>query len=373
MWDNIIIARSAPAEAKAVEHVTRLSGSSPIGCGSARVKMRAVCLLLLLLPAPALAVSFEFPGSAVTTAVRNEALGSYALPVGPWSGGAIKTLPVEGAVEQTAWKVQIGALTTLQLLKPLRNQLRLDGFTTLYECDATSCGGFDFRYETNVLPEPEMHVDLGDFRYLAASRDTDGGPEYVSLLVSRSSESGFVQVIRVGGAEAPLMVLTPSTKSPDTLPLVGGDQGVLSSAGQPAAQSFTVGPLATEFKKDLALALESGGAVPLEDLAFEIGSAELAPGDFASLDALADYLKTHPQRHVMLVGHTDASGSLDANIALSKRRAASVVARLVDVLGVAKGQLASDGVGFLVPRASNLTEEGRTENRRVEAVLTSTQ
>ena len=76
---------------------------------------------------------------------------------------------------------------------------------------------------------------------------------------------------------------------------------------------------------------------------------------------------------VLLVGHTDAAGGLEANIALSRRRAASVVAHLVGELGVSRAQVSAEGVGYLVPRASNLTDQGRAENRRVEVVLTSTQ
>jgi OOP family OmpA-OmpF porin len=88
---------------------------------------------------------------------------------------------------------------------------------------------------------------------------------------------------------------------------------------------------------------------------------------------LAAYLIANPARQVVLVGHTDAVGSLESNITLSKRRAASVEARLEDEYGVPSAQLSADGVGFLSPLVSNLTEDGRNRNRRVEAVLISTE
>ena len=72
---------------------------------------------------------------------------------------------------------------------------------------------------------------------------------------------------------------------------------------------------------------------------------------------------------VALVGHTDAQGSLDANIALSKRRAQAVADRLVAGHGVARAQLQAEGMGWLAPVATNLTPEGREANRRVEAVV----
>ncbi len=93
---------------------------------------------------------------------------------------------------------------------------------------------------------------------------------------------------------------------------------------------------------------------------------------FDSLRQLSDYLKERPDARIALVGHTDAVGALDSNIALSRRRAASVVRRLVDKYGVPRTQITADGVGYLAPRASNQTDAGRALNRRVEVILTST-
>ena len=123
----------------------------------------------------------------------------------------------------------------------------------------------------------------------------------------------------------------------------------------------------------LGAALEAQGALALEDLVFESGSAELGAGEFASLKALAAYLRAESGAMVALVGHTDATGSLEGNIALSERRAEAVRARLIEGYGAPAAQLSSEGAGWLAPRATNLTPEGREKNRRVEAVLTSTQ
>jgi OOP family OmpA-OmpF porin len=108
--------------------------------------------------------------------------------------------------------------------------------------------------------------------------------------------------------------------------------------------------------------------VVLDGLAFATGSATLGPGGDAALRALAAYLAATPARRVALVGHTDAQGSVEANIDLSRRRAAAVLARLVAEFGVAPGRLEAHGMGWLAPRATNLTPQGREANRRVEAV-----
>jgi OOP family OmpA-OmpF porin len=306
-------------------------------------------VLAVGLAQPAAAVTLEFPAPARIAASRSETLSSHLLPTGPWAEGQLPARRVEGALDQTAWAVDAPGLTTLELLAPLRAQLVAEGFTLLWECDTANCGGFDFRYATDVLPEPDMHVNLGDFRFLAAERPVEGGVETVTLLVSRSASQGYVQVLQVTPADA-------AVAQPDVATVAATDPA--APAADPAALP------------DTARALREEGAVALDDLAFATGSAELSDGRFASLAALAEVLNADPSAVITLVGHTDAAGDLAGNIALSKARAASVRDRLVAEYGAPAGRIRAEGVGYLAPRASNLTPEGRRLNRRVEAMLT---
>lgn len=308
--------------------------------------MRALALALLILaPAAEAAPTLSLPPSAMRTAEDQSAMGSYALPVGPWKDGRVETLRTEGEVTQTAWRIRDGSVTTMGLLATLRDQLGREGFEILFECATDECGGFDFRFATPCLPEPEMHVDLGDYRFLSARRETGGTPDYVSLLVSRSSDSGYVQMTRVGAA-----LVQP-------LPIAAAEFSPEETAPSPDS---------------LADQLVANGKVVLGDLRFATGSSELGEEDFPSLDALADFLRANPEKTVALVGHTDAEGTLAANVAVSRKRAQSVVDRLVSLHGANPAQLTADGVGYLSPLASNLTPEGRSQNRRVEAMITST-
>jgi outer membrane protein OmpA-like peptidoglycan-associated protein len=84
-------------------------------------------------------------------------------------------------------------------------------------------------------------------------------------------------------------------------------------------------------------------------------------------------LRANPNLQVALVGHTDSAGSLEGNIGLSKRRARAVRQRLINAHGVRADQLAAEGMGYLSPVGSNLTEVGRNANRRVEVIVTSTE
>ena len=295
----------------------------------------------------AAAVTLDMPSNATLAAEDVAGLDSYAMPTGPWTPEGLPILTGTGEVRQQAWRIDASGLTTLQLMQPLTNQLAEAGFEVLFTCTDDECGGFDFRFATLVLPAPAMHVDLGDYRFVATQRVGDGATELLSILASRSSSAGFVQVIRVGASES----------------------GPVATADAPAARAIST-PTITG---DLAQTLETVGYFVLSDLAFQTGSAQLGDATFETLDNLAEYLVANPQRTVALVGHTDAVGSLEGNIALSKRRAGSVLERLVTNYDIPRRQLEAEGMGYLSPVATNLTEEGREANRRVEVIVTSTE
>lgn len=313
--------------------------------------------------APAQALTFDFPGPATVTAETRQTLASFRLPTGPWAAGGLPARLTEGAVEARAWRIEAPGLTTLQILSPLRDQLAAAGFVTIFECETRACGGFDFRYATETLPEPDMHVDLGDFRYLSAERKGAAGTEVLALMVSRSSNSGFVQVTRVVPGEAASTPVMAAADAPPRLTLPQGTgTGIVVMAAPPSAPASPA---------DIGTRLLAGGAVVMEDLVFPSGTAALAAGDYPSVAALAEWLRANPDKQVALVGHTDAAGGLETNVVLSRRRAESVRAKLV-AMKVPPAQVEAQGVGYLSPRDTNLTDEGRTRNRRVEVILTST-
>lgn len=300
----------------------------------------AVAAILMLFCVPAGALTLDMPGPALETASVVLPLSSYALPTAPWDGATVPSRLVEGRLERRAWRIDLPGSTTLELLVPLRAQLAAQGYTTVFECETRACGGFDFRFATEVLPEPDMHVDLGDFRFLSAEQ----GDEVVSLLVSRSTAAGFVQMTHL--APPPAIAPVPDASRP---PDVSGP-----AAGTPP---------------DLGARLTETGVLVLDDLRFDLGSTSLQADKYPSLLALSGWLAKDTARRIALVGHTDTVGALEPNIAISRARAQSVRDLLVNAYGVAPAQLTAEGVGYLSPRASNATEEGRALNRRVEAVV----
>lgn len=318
--------------------------------------LRALTFLVLgVLPSFASAVELTLPSSARQTAGQDLGIESYALPIAPFNGSEIPARTFEGFVTRQSWRIKGGGVTPLQLLQPLREELKANGYTVLFECEDRTCGGFDFRFGTAVIDTPDMYVDLDDYRFLSALVGPADAPQgAISLLVSRSAAASYIQIIQIAVDERA------------GISVAKGSEIVASTdAGRPAA----AGPSRASISKQLDVA----GHVILSDLVFETGSSELGAGPFASLEELALYLAENPERRLALVGHTDAVGGLAGNIALSKKRAASVRARLIERYRVAQAQLTAEGVGYLAPVASNLSPAGREANRRVEAVLISTE
>ncbi len=115
---------------------------------------------------------------------------------------------------------------------------------------------------------------------------------------------------------------------------------------------------------------ERGMLVTLGDMLFEFGRADIRPAAQPSLLKLADFLNRHPERRVLIEGHTDNIGSASYNDELSRRRAEAVAAALVG-MGVAPQRLSSVGYGMAYPVASNSTDANRALNRRVEIYISN--
>ena len=305
-----------------------------------RLHLAIIALASLGLTAPAWAVELTLPTNARETVERNTPLDRYLAPTGAFVyDTGVPTLAIEGEVRRQAWRIASPGLTTLQVLVPLRTQLKSAGFEILLDCDQTSCGGFDFRFNTEVLPAPNMRVNMRAYRFVSAVQGPVAAPSrIVTLMVSTTATAAFVQIIEAGALE-PEPIQTPLT--------------------------------APEAATDFDAQLIADGHVVLQGLEFDTGTSALGKGPFASVKSLADFLLAHPDISVAVVGHTDSVGSQDINVTLSRQRAAAVRQRLIDAYDVDPAQVQAEGMGYLAPIASNLTAEGREQNRRVEAVLLS--
>jgi len=114
--------------------------------------------------------------------------------------------------------------------------------------------------------------------------------------------------------------------------------------------------------------INSTGHVAVYGIFFDSGKAEIKPESDAAIEQISKLLLSNADLKVYVVGHTDNTGTIEANMKLSKDRADAVVNALVTKYGVQAARLKSYGVASLVPVSSNDNEEGRAKNRRVELV-----
>lgn len=105
-----------------------------------------------------------------------------------------------------------------------------------------------------------------------------------------------------------------------------------------------------------------------EGILFATDSATVNPAITNELYTVADSLNRYPDTRVQVIGHTDNTGAASYNQDLSERRAGAVGAILRSA-GVAGGRLITFGRGEDAPIGSNLTPEGRQQNRRVEILI----
>ena len=113
--------------------------------------------------------------------------------------------------------------------------------------------------------------------------------------------------------------------------------------------------------------LAANEAVAINNLLFETGSDVIMPSSLPELKRIAMFIATYGYK-VRLAGHTDNVGQPEANKTLSQARAEAVKRQLVEY-GCAAESIKAFGYGDLKPVASNETEEGRAQNRRVEITL----
>lgn len=121
--------------------------------------------------------------------------------------------------------------------------------------------------------------------------------------------------------------------------------------------------------EDIAAALKDDGRVTISGgILFEFDSADIAPGAADVIRRVAEMMKNNPDIRIAVVGHTDSTGDYKYNLKLSERRADAMLNALVNE-GISSDRLVALGVGQLSPAATNDTDEGRAQNRRVELVL----
>jgi outer membrane protein OmpA-like peptidoglycan-associated protein len=131
------------------------------------------------------------------------------------------------------------------------------------------------------------------------------------------------------------------------------------------------GDLRSSFNNSRIQVVNTGSMLKVimpQGILFATDSAEVSASLYPDLRALAENLREYPNSTVKVVGHTDNTGSASYNLQLSQRRAQAVQS-VIQANGVGAARLTAIGKGDSEPVASNLTAEGRQQNRRVEVLI----
>ncbi|NML22740.1 OmpA family protein [Pseudoflavitalea sp. G-6-1-2] len=107
-----------------------------------------------------------------------------------------------------------------------------------------------------------------------------------------------------------------------------------------------------------------------DKILFGFDKSDLSPSAEGNLSKLAEVLKNNPDTYIEVQGHTDAKGADAYNMTLSQKRATAVANNLIKK-GVSASRVTTKGYGKTAPVATNDTEEGRAQNRRVNFLITA--
>jgi len=120
--------------------------------------------------------------------------------------------------------------------------------------------------------------------------------------------------------------------------------------------------------EDLRRKLISDGKVSTNGILFNTGSSDILPESMGIIRQVSQVLAQETSTKLKIVGHTDADGSEESNLQLSKARAEAVKNALSSVYGISKDRLETEGKGESQPIGDDATALGKAQNRRVEFI-----
>jgi len=289
----------------------------------------------------------RFAGSSIVMCEKRD-FAEYTLPTGKNLSYDFDTrkaafedsLSLEGRLNQNVYSVPMGP-SAAEVFRNYQADLSAKGYSILFEARQSDTGPNLGSFFENMGPGSQIWgYSADEARYAAAMKDENGVKTYVALYVIEYQD-GYER--KFSPKKGQVMVRL------DTLEVGAiADRMVVVSAAA--------------ISKDLA----SNGKVALYGILFDFDQASIKPESRPALDEIGKFLTDNPQQNIYLVGHTDNAGGFDFNMRLSRARAEAVAADLARTYGIQPGRMTPSGVGLQAPVASNLTEDGRAKNRRVE-------
>lgn len=275
---------------------------------------------------------------------------SFSYPTGPatWDDAGVKSSATAEGPRSRLIYVVPGDRSPLEVMRNYQAELTQQGYETVYSCDKDDCGEAS-RMVAYLYPLGERLTNLGQITEYAFSFPR---PDQ-RYLVARQPDSGRLVSIYTA--------FQTFDQFPETTDKVMVLLDVVEAAPLKQRMEFVSAD-------QMATALDTAGRISLYGILFDHDSDRVKPESDPTLAEIAALLKADPGLRLFVVGHTDMTGAYDYNLDLSRRRAAAVVGALTGNQGIARDVLEPAGIGPLSPVADNATEDGRSQNRRVELV-----
>lgn len=290
----------------------------------------------------------RYAGSVLQNSAT-EAFATVRVPAGPGryaQGSALtfeKSASVEGRVASYFYLAP-KERSALEVFRNYQTALSQSGFAALYSCEMSAC-------DQALIREP-FAGEISRARKWASGRGNPSGA------ISRDIRFVSAKATR-NGADVYVMVFVAEPDSVWQAPAA-----VVIVAEPAAMEAGKVTVSSEQLQKGLA----EDGRIALYGIYFDTGRAELKPESKPQLDEMARLLNNDRALKVAVVGHTDTQGAVDANLALSQRRAEAVTTALATGYKIDAARLKARGVASFAPVATNRTEAGRAKNRRVELI-----
>lgn len=194
----------------------------------------------------------------------------------------------------------------------------------------------------------------------------------VPLAAGCATKSQTGAIIGAGAGGAAGAVIGKATGSTVRGAIIGAAVGGVAGAVIGHQMDKNAEELAYELPGATVQRIGEGIAVTFpEGLLFGFDSDRITTGASENLRKLAASLNKYPNTRMLIVGHTDSDGSADYNMDLSNRRAVAA-ANFIAGEGIDRARVGTAGRGETEPIATNSSDDGRRQNRRVEIAIYAT-
>ncbi|WFE75867.1 OmpA family protein [Roseinatronobacter sp. S2] len=283
-------------------------------------------------------------GSSIVYFDRTE-FDRATIPTGPYDDGEVESAKtMEGEILSLSYTFDNPDISTLQIKRNYIQALEDRGFELLYTASgsdlSSGAGRSFFVHGTDIFSRGAR----GCCRL--ATRTSNRDLRYIAAISGDGTVLAGIAAFNARRVDGPAV----------SMAVVTSDEMDTEMDHQPLTAS------------EMEAGLIEEGRVAVQDILFEFDSARILPESSDALATVAGLMRDLPDMNLLVVGHTDNSGSYDYNLSLSMERATSVVSYLTRQHGVSGDRLDPAGAGMMAPISTNRTEQGRSLNRRVELV-----